>query len=101
MKKRMNEAEAWEYLAKLWARHFSGHFVLFGESPCSGLCACLWTMEGTSRISIATYTKMKARLDLHQPRGTRGWYYPRNKAGANKRAALCRKLAKEARKEAK
>lgn len=102
--KRMTEREAWLYQAKLWDKPKKNYGKCCYEAvnPSNGIrgdgiCIIIELMCRYDLISFKTRVSMERRIDnereklgLHHP-----YLFRCTKAGAVKRAALCRKFAQQ------
>jgi len=107
MAKFMTEIEAWKYLAKAWssAEPSYGEYVArIGTIPRECLCLCTWQLVINGVISPHLERMMDRKIRFEKKRiGADLYLYSTNAEGAKKRAALCRRFARqlEAKKAAK
>ena len=91
----MTARQAWTYLAKSWegaAKAGRWQITIEGfEHNC--LCFCMSALCHAGRISSPLFWRMRDALEP-LPRGVTGYCWPCTVAGAAKRAAFCRKMAK-------
>ncbi len=104
-KKMMTELEAWKYLAKVWAggeeSEYGLHQVLINGNYLEDcLCLCTWRMKQQGMIYAYIERQMDKKIGNEKIRlGAGNYIYDRDAEGAKKRAALCRKFARQLMKE--
>ncbi len=92
--------QAWKYAAELWADPTDEGCYVVCDLPINhtfrslGICHTLTNMQLAGEISADTYVTMHRQLMSCQPPDTVAYFYDTDMAGAKKRAALCRKLAR-------
>lgn len=97
MKKPMTEAQAWEYIAKTWDKPKKrGDGYCCSRDGCSGVCFSISNFQ----LLFGVVTGMTNRLRAHRAERADGYWWPQTRAGARSRAAFCRRMARECRKEA-
>ena len=91
--KLMTEREAWLWMAKAWARA-GAKGILLGERV-NGICCCIRAMHD-DMIDDKTYSVMRRKMnaDYRASRWPNFWW-PTTKNGNQRRAAFCRRMAKE------
>lgn len=97
MKKHMTEKQAWLCLAKLWDKPHCDrddwHGVKTGNYDSYGLCPCIEFLQQAVRISDDTFCDMMNKIPKRRINLSAFAWRP-NAAGAEQRAAFCRKMAK-------
>jgi len=99
MMKKMNEKEAWLYLAGLWdnaIKNDEGEYcVCFSHDfKERGICNCVVSFNYVDIFRIGIIKKMHLKLELYLPKKhPDGYCWKYTKASANARARFCRKMS--------
>jgi hypothetical protein len=94
---KMNEHEAWIFLADKWDkpevtdRRLGYYCIRIRGIRCDGLCNSI-IIAATSNDVVGVMLNRLYKLGLK--RQSNGFFFPLDRAGARKRAALCRRFAK-------
>lgn len=103
-KKMLTEKQAWLFLAQLWGRagklpaSDDDFFVRVDGRRAYGLCNCVDCMDQKcvdymdQMIPYSVASAMRAKIDSWSPGD--GYRHPHTPAGALRRAAFCRRMAK-------
>ena len=94
MAKMMTEHEAWTLIAEAFsAADSSGQTIIYGK-PVGGLCRALSIIQDSAVVSSVVVLRMCSKVERYRKPDKIFWW-PINKEGAAKRAAVCRELARE------
>lgn len=98
---RWTEARAWTYLAGRWdvavAVRRRDHWATIFEFEARGLCDSVMALFVDGVIDGRLRARMLTHLGAHRPESAGPYWWPWTKAGARRRALVCRQLAREAR----
>lgn len=97
---RMTERQVWLKIAEAWdaakvLAPRSYYVTIFNGYVMYGICPCIEQLVEEDKISFNLGEKMLAKIKAETGAGENSWAFPHTKSGAKKRAALCRKFAKE------